>query len=880
MPKKFVIIDGKSVFYRGFYAMPNLKTSDGIPTGGVYGFMLMALEVIKRLEPDYVAVAWDKPKTNIRRRLKIYSEYKAGRKPAPKEFYDQIPILHQFLDCLGWPLYEADDYEADDIMGSLASQATKKNIQTILITSDLDMLQVVNDLVKVYILKKGLSNIEEYSLESFEKKHKIQVNQFLDLKALKGDSSDNIPGVPGIGEKTAIALLQQFKTIDQIYLNIDLISDSIRAKLIEGKKLAYLSKELAEIKIDSPIKLNLNEINGSKIKPKKLFELSNKLQFRSISLKIAQLYPETISSNADLNNQIIAPSKPLIEVTEDNVDQIIENTKGEDVYIFSRSRKQHGVDPLYLFFRSNKKDYSINFSNINFQILNKLFSELKSIIGYDLKNTQEIFLSLGIKHLPNIKHDLLIADFLLENVIRGRLLSEIAQDILAVQCNWIDDLDNDQLLEHVSQILEIIQKIYERQLKAIDKNAKFKKVLHDIEFPIINVLSKMEKNGIILDVKSLTKFNEFISDKISDLEQTIYGFANEEFNISSPLQLSNILFSKDKLNIPTINIKKTKSFYSTAANELQKIIDLHPIISVILEYREVVKLKNTYVDTLPKLVDKDSVLHTTYSLTNAQTGRLASIDPNLQNIPIRSDLGKEIRKSFIPRENFKLLSADYSQFELRIAAYLAKDKELIDQFNEGLDIHSVTAAQIYQRNTEDITDQMRRAAKTINFGILYGMSIHGLTQATAMNFIQAKDFIEKYKEIRRPIFNYMDNILKEVKKKGYAETLFGRRRYFNDINSSNFILRQAAERAAINMPIQGTEAELMKIAMIKLDEHFDKNYNDVKILLQIHDSVVIESPISQIDDVQKDLKEIMENIYDLPVKLRVDIKQGDNWSEL
>ncbi|MCL5113087.1 MAG: DNA polymerase I [Patescibacteria group bacterium] len=879
MTKKFVIIDGKSIFYRGFYAMPNLRTDQNIPTGGVYGFMIMALEVIKRLKPDFVAVAWDKPKTNIRRRLKLYPEYKAGRKPAPQEFYDQIPILHQFLDYLGWPLYEADDYEADDIMGSLAYQATKKGIQTILITSDLDLLQVVNDLVKVYILKKGLSHIEEYSLESFEQKHHIKVDQYLDLKALKGDNSDNIPGVSGIGEKTAIGLLQQYKTIDQIYENINLIPESIRSKLIAGKDMAYLSKKLAKIWLDAPIKLNLDEVNGSKLKPKQLLDLANKLQFRTIALKIAQLYPDTCLEESGVN-QIGAFSKPLIKIDKNNIDNLIMRSRKNDIFIFSRSRQKHGVDPLYIFLSLGNEFYYFDLREKKYELFNDFFRESVSIIGYDLKNTQELILGLGIKTLPNIRHDILIVDFLLENVARGRSLSEIASSLVGIQCNWIDELDNDQLLDHASQILEIIRKIYEVQIDKIKKNLKFGKLLSEIELPIINVLSKMEKKGILLDVKSLSKFNDLITNKITYLEQTIYGFADQEFNIASPIQLSNILFSKDKLNISATNIKKTKTFYSTAANELLKIVDLHPIIPLILEYREVVKLKNTYAETLPKLVDSDSVIHTTYSLTSTQTGRLSSIEPNLQNIPIRTELGKEIRKSFVPRKEKLLISADYSQFELRIAAFLAKDQDLIEQFNNGLDVHAATAAKIYQREIEDITDQMRRAAKTINFGILYGMSIHGLTQATSMNFVQAKDFIEKYKQIRKPIFDYMENILRNVRKKGYAETYFGRRRYFNDINSANSVLRQAAERAAINMPIQGTEAELMKIAMIKLDDFLSTNYEDVKILLQIHDSVVIECPKNVIDDVQKDLKDIMEGSYDLPVKLKVDLKYGKNWGEL
>lgn len=877
MKKTFVIIDGKSVFYRGFYAMPNLQTSEGIPTGGVYGFLAMGLEIINRLKPDYVAVAWDKPKTNIRKRLAMYPEYKAGRKPAPQEFYDQIPILHQVLEFLGWPLYELDDYEADDIMGTLATQASEEGIETILITSDLDLLQLIKNNIKVYILKKGLSNFELYSPEYFQSKHSISVKQFLDLKSLKGDSSDNIPGVLGIGEKIATELLLKYDSLDNIYQNIELIPGTVQKKLKEGKKSAYLSKELARIWCDAPLKLNLNEVNGSKNKPQELFKLLNKLQFKSLAIKLTKLYPELSKHNQNKENVILQIDTKLVEINNQNIESISSLIDFKEVFIFTRSLKEHGLEPIYLFLKIEKKEYFIDLRKIDREKLITFLYKIKFIIGYDLKVSQEVFLELGAK-LPAVRHDILIADFLLENISQGRRLSDIALDLLGISCDWINELDNQQVLERAVHILKIIQEIYQIQLKKSVEFPKFDKLLKEFEFPMINVLAKMEKIGIFLDVKALDKFNIIISNKISDLTKSIYDHAGEEFNIASPAQLSTILFSR--LNLPSQGIKKTKASFSTAASELNKLLNVHPIISDLIEYREVVKLKNTYLDTLPKLIDTSSILHTTYSLTNAQTGRLSSIKPNLQNIPIKTDLGKEIRKCFIARKGTNLISADYSQFELRIAAFLANDQELIDQFNEGLDIHSMTAAQIYQRNIEDVTDQMRRAAKTINFGILYGMSIHGLTQATGMGFNQAKDFIERYKQVRKPIFDYMNKVLEEVKKNGYAETYFGRRRYFPEINSSNFILRQAAERAAINMPIQGTESELMKLAMIKLDHVLEEQHNNAKILLQIHDSVVVECPMEITEHLKTLIRSTMENIYVLPVNIEVDLKNGTNWGEL
>lgn len=877
--KRLVIIDGKSVFYRGYYAMASLKTSDNIPTGGIYGFATMALEVIRRLNPDYIAVAWDKPKTNIRKRLELYSEYKAGRKPAPADFYAQIPILHELLSALGWPLYELDDYEADDIMGTLAVQASKKGIETILITSDLDLLQVVSDNIKVYALKTGLSNIELYSLKTFESKHHIKVSQFLDLKALKGDSSDNIPGVSGIGEKTATDLLIKYNDLDSIYDNLALINPKVSEKLVRDKKMAYLSKELARIWTDAPIKLDLDAMDGSKLKVDDLIKLLNKLQFRSLVNKIYDIMPNAHKDDFKNKSPLIVSGK-LIPIESNSDFSKIQEKNMEQAIIYSRSLKKHGKEPKYLIINFfNENSYFIDIKKIEKDKLVDILSNLKQIIGYDLKSSLEFLMELGIKKLPKAKHDIQIADYLISSSSKEKNLSELANNYLENHF-LVDDLDDQELKERAVQIVDIITKIYELQLNELNKFIKIKKLYKDIELRVIEVLAKMEAIGIKVDPSKLNKMGQEIDDIISDLEQQIYGFANKQFNISSPSQLAEILFSKDNLGISTTGIKKTKSGYSTAASELLKIQFSHPVIELILKYREVTKLKNTYVDTLPSSVEEDGRIHTTYSLTSAQTGRLSSINPNLQNIPIKSELGKSIRKAFIADKDKVLISLDYSQFELRLAAYLAKDKDLIDEFNRDVDIHAITAAQVYKRELEDVTDQMRRAAKIINFGILYGMSPHGLSVASSMTYEQASDFIKKYKEIRKPLFDYMDNLLKTVRVQGYCETLMGRRRYFPEINSSNFVIRQASERAAINMPIQGTEAELMKLAMIKSQKILENLHNDCNILLQVHDSILVEAPISTSEDVANILKECMESVYKLDVKLKVDVKIARNWGDL
>ncbi len=873
--KKFVIIDGKSVFYRGYYAMPNLSTKDGTPTGGVFGFASMALEIIKRLNPDYVAVAWDKPKTNIRKRLEIYPEYKAGRKPAPPDFKVQIPVLHELLEAFGWPLYEMDDYEADDIMGALAGQATKKDIETILISSDLDMLQLVDDHVHMYALKKGLSNIELYSPKSFEAKYSIRVDQFLDLKALKGDSSDNIPGVPGIGEKGGVQLLQEHETLDNIYENIDLIKETMRKKLVAGKDSAYMSKELGRIWVDAPIKLDLKEVDGTKCDPAKIQTLLQNLEFRSLVRQLPQVMQVPESAMPVSNSSTLHIGKHTYIDSATKLSEI-KLSDAQILFVHSRSAGKHGSKPQVLALSDGKHTYSVELASISAKDLAEHIPKVP-IVGYDVKSTLQIFEELGLE-MPKVGHDILVGAFLLNSLRREQTLTELAQSDLGYEGSPFENLDQEEVITRSAETIAVIKSLYEQQATELGKNKKLAALAKDVEWPVIAPLARMEYTGIKLDTKYLAKFADEINDMISDYEQQIYGYANKEFNISSPSQLAEILF--EELKLPTQGIKKGKTGYSTAASELDKLREQHPIIDLITLYREVTKLKNTYVDTLPTQVDDKSRVHTTYGLTNAQSGRLNSSDPNLQNIPTRTDLGRHIRTAFVAEKGNKLVSADYSQFELRLAAVLANDTELIDMFNRGADIHTATAAQVYERETEDVTKQMRRAAKVVNFGILYGMSPHGLSVAAGMTREQAVKFIDKYKEVRAPLFAYTDSIREKAKKDGYVDTLFGRRRPMPDIHSSNFMVRQGAERAAINMPIQGTEADLMKMAMVKIDEILRSQHNHCNMLLQIHDSVLIECPEEVAERIGEMLKDTMENIYKLPVRLDVDVTIGDNWGEL
>ncbi|MDR3125529.1 MAG: hypothetical protein LBU20_00415, partial [Candidatus Nomurabacteria bacterium] len=698
MAKLLAIIDGKSVFYRGFYAMSGLSTKDGVPTGGVYGFAAMSLELLRKFQPDYVAVAWDKPKTNINSRLKIYPQYKANRKPAPPEFYAQIPILHDLLRALNWPLYERDNYEADDIIGVLARQADQRgDIDTIMITSDLDMLQIVDDNTKLYALKKGFTDIEEFDIAALEQKYHIKKEQFLDLKALKGDASDNIPGALGIGEKTATTLLQEFGDIDNIYANLDKIKPVWAKKLADSRELVYISKQLGQIQFDAPVKLDLDEMDVRKLDTKLLRRELEKLEFRSLIRRL----PDYMQTEIDSSTRIT-------------------------------------------------------------------------------------------------------------------------------------DNENSEQIKKLDLTLEPI-------------------------------LQKMSERGVRLDRQVLSEIQQKLAGEISELESQIYQAAGKEFNISSPLQVGEVLF--ETLKLPSAGIKKTSRGFSTGARELAKLAKFHPIIGLIESYRELTKLQSTYVEALPKYADENDYIHTTFSQTVTATGRLSSSDPNLQNIPVRTEIGREIRRALVASSGKVIVSADYSQFELRLAAAMADDKTLIADFNDDkLDIHSKTAAEAFGVPIEKVSDKQRRAAKVINFGVLYGMSPKGLSEAADMSFVEAKKFIERYFEMRKPLRDFMNRTIENAQENGYVQTLFGRRRLTPDINSPNFIVREAARRQAANMPIQGTEADIMKMAMIKVENKIP----EARQFMQIHDSIMVECDPSDVEVVAAKLKSLMENIYpQLKVKLKV-----------
>jgi DNA polymerase-1 len=876
--KKLAVIDGKSVFYRGYYALPNLSTKEGIPTGGVYGFTAMALELIKKLKPDYVAVAWDKPKTNIRRRLEIYPEYKAGRKAAPPDFYTQIPILHDVLDAFGWPLYELDDYEADDIMGTLALMAEKKGLETQLITSDLDMLQLVSHGVKVYALKRGFSDIEEFHPESFEQKYGIKVAQFLDFKALKGDSSDNLPGVPGVGEKTATELLQKYKDLDGVYKHLPEIKDNLRKKLEDGKKLAYMSKEVGAIWTNAPLKFDLAAMDGSKIDALRLRSLLQELEFRSLLRALPEDMQVIVPAEETIQGSRLKLPKNVL-ISSDAELQTFDLPKSDIYFIHSRAAGKHGASPQVLIIGTKDQSFTLDLSNLSKEKLTATLRQYiegnSSFVGYDVKSDMKLLKNIGLE-MSHVRHDVFVAAYLINALVRAQTLTELAVVDLRYEGAPFEDLPTEDFIARAPEFLAVIRELFEGQCLALQQIPKIEELGINVEWPLTAVLADMEYTGIKLDTKYLKQFSGTLADSLSDIEQKIYGHCGYEFNIGSPSQLAEALF--EKLQLSTAGIKKGKTGYSTAAAELDKLRGSHPVIDLITQYREAAKLKNTYVDTLPKMIDESSRVHTTFNITIAPTGRLSSVDPNLQSIPVRTELGRNIRTAFIADKGNLLVGADYSQFELRLAAALSGEKSMIDAFNEDIDIHVQTAALVYGIKPNQVTKEQRYSAKAVNFGIMYGQGPHGLSQGTGMPFGEARDFIKRYFEIRPKLREYIDSVRTQAEQQGYVETILGRRRPTPDVHSSNFAVREAAYRAAVNMPLQGSAADLMKVAMINAHKQLPVS---AKILLQVHDSLLVEVPEKEADKVGKILKETMENVYPkLPVKLKADISSGKNWGEL
>ena len=824
--KRLVLIDGKSVFYRGYYAMGALSLSDGTPTGGVYGFAAISMEIVRKLDPTKVVVAWDSKSSTSKRRA-IYPDYKAGRVKPGEDFYTQIPLLKELVKDLGWNFVEIDDYEADDIIGTLSKQADEENnYETYIISSDLDMLQIVDENTHMWRILKGFTKIEQINVAEVEQKYGIKKSQFLDLKSLKGDSSDNIPGVPGIGEKTAAKLLNDYGDLDSIYNNIDKITGSTKTKLEAGKDSAYMSKELAKIMFDAPVKLsNLADFTFN---PAQIIFAFKKLAFNSLIRKIEKSENNAFEEHNRRRGDYGATDSPLGRYRERS-EAAPRNDGSEGAFRESiisddpNGRERSGP----------RNDYS-SFSG-------------------------NMIIDWNIKSLMHNNEDIA------EKILSGAKFWDIGQAAFLLNP-----------LAREEPRLSVPEEEYQKQFKEFQEYPKLYNIYTEFDLPLIPVLYKMEKEGMLIDRDYFHKLQKEFTAEVKKLEKEICDLAGTDFNVNSPIQLSEVLFAK--LQLPTKGIKKTTRGYSTGAKELDKLKDLHPIISKIIEYREAAKLLNTYIIPIPNLADESGRIHTTFTQNVTATGRLSSKDPNLQNIPVRTEAGKRIRTGFIANQGKILVSADYSQFELRLAAVLSGDQALIEDFNNGVDIHTKTASEAFNVPMDKVTKAQRRAAKVINFGILYGMSVKGLSEAAKMPISEAKAFIDNYFNLRAPIKQKLDDILRQAREEGFVETFYGRRRPTPDVKSPNFVIREAAKRAAENMPIQGTEADLMKRAMIKVDAKLPDGAN---LIMQVHDSLIVECDLSQKSQVATILKQEMESVApELPVKLAVDISTGQNWGAL
>ncbi|MFC2510887.1 MAG: DNA polymerase, partial [Candidatus Nanoperiomorbus sp.] len=823
-----------------YYAMPHLSTADGRPTGGVYGFASLALELVRQLRPDYVAVAWDKAKTNIRRRRAIYPEYKANRHPAPPDFYQQIPILRQLLEALGWPFYEVDDYEADDIIGTLSKQANRAGIHTVIASSDLDMLQLIDDDTEVYALKKGLSSIDRFDVKAFQAKYGIRVDQFLDLKSLKGDSSDNIPGVPGVGEKTAVALLQKYHDLDGVYAHLDEITGAAQRKLADGKASAYMSRELVQIQCDAPIPLDLPAADVSKLDRHKLRRLLLDLQFTSL---LRRLPVDMQVSEGDEMAGGETAIEPAVEFhaapLPDKLTGTVMAVPAEDGLLLSDQPGQY---------------YKTSY---------KLAAELLTavpVVAYDLKELASRFLrrNLSVKFVAN--YDVGHAGFLVGSLSKPRTLADILAEL------------SDQ---SEPRQLAVVYQLWQQTRRQLNQLPHLAQLASRVDFPLQPVLARMEERGVLADQAQLARLHQKLGDSLALLEQAIWREVGYEFNVASPAQLSEALFTKLALK-PTAR-KNKRGSYPTGAKELTKLRSAHPVIDLIIKYRELAKLKTGYADTLPKLIAPDGRIHTTFSQSITATGRLSSSNPNMQNIPARTEQGREIKRAFIAPAGRVLVNADYAQFELRLAAALAGDQALIRVFDDPTnDVHTMTAAEAYGITPAEVTPEQRRHAKVINFGILYGMSPHGLAEATDMNLSEAREFIDKYFRVRRSIRDYQAKVIEQAKEDGYVQTLLGRRRPVPGLRSSNTMVREATKRAAINLPVQGTEADLMKMAMLQVEEIAGASQ-----IMQVHDSIMVECDEVEAERIAGEMKRIMEQIYpELGVRLLVETKIGHDWSQL
>ena len=908
-----VLVDGSAVFHRGYHAIPHLSNKDGLPTNAVYGFTVILLKVLQELKPDYAVITWDKSSDTFRKDM--YPEYKATRKRQPDDLYAQIPTTHELVDALQLPWVELDKYEADDIIGTLGKQATSHGLETIIVTGDLDELQLVGPHSRVYTMKRGFTDTVIYDEAAVFARYGVTPAQFIDVKALKGDASDNIPGVRGIGEKTAIELIAKYGSLDAVYEHLDELKPVLQKKLTDGKEMAYMSQELSTIVCDAPVTLDLDSAKIGNFDRTHIHELFRRLEFRTLLAKlppepdistpaasaVPTLFDEAPEAAAVKERLHLVDAKYTAITTLAQLSDLVKRLGEQRVFAFDTETTS--VDT----FEADLVGISISWQEGEAYYIpvghtegtqldcQTVIDKLKAIfedatigkVGHNIKFDLEMLARYGVT-VAGVVFDTMVAAFLINSLGRSQSLDDLAYSEFGIEMIPITELigkkGKDQTTfdtvaietatTYAAEDADLSWRLY-LKLKDQLETEGLAELGAQMEWPLIPILAKMELAGIELDVPFLRSFAKVLNARIDKIKVAVFDYAGEEFNLGSPTQLGQILFSK--LSLPTAGLKKGKTGYSTAANELEKLRNEHPVIPLIMEFRELEKLRGTYVEALPELVKSDGRVHTSFNQTIAQTGRLSSTNPNLQNIPVRTELGREIRQAFVAPAGRALVSADYSQIELRVAAALAHDEDMIETFKQGIDLHQQTAAELYNVPLDAVTKAQRSASKTINFGVLYGMSAHGLSVATGMDQKEAAGFIKRYFEVRPRLAQYIEDTKKFAYDYEYTETLFGRRRACPEIRSSTFMIRAAAERMAVNVPIQGTAADIYKLAMIAVDAKLD---GDSKLLLQIHDELIVETTTEKAEAVAQMLKVTMEQVYDIGVPLSVDVAVGKNWGEL
>ncbi|SHF12118.1 DNA polymerase I [Thermoanaerobacter uzonensis DSM 18761] len=866
---KFLVIDGSSLMYRAYYALPMLTTSEGLHTNALYGFTMMLIKLIEEEKPDYVAIAFDKKAPTFRH--KEYQDYKATRQAMPEELAEQVGLLKEIIDGFNIKTLELEGYEADDIIGTISKLAEGKGMEVLVVTGDRDALQLVSDKVKVKISKKGITQMEEFDEKAVLERYEITPQQFIDLKGLMGDKSDNIPGIPNIGEKTAIKLLKEFGSVENLLQSLSQLKGKIKENIENNKELAIMSKRLATIKRDIPIEIDFEEYRVKDFNEEKLLELFNKLEFFSLIDNIKKKNNIEIVNNHKVQKWSKVDIRKLITLLQDSrniafypliyegeIKKIAFSLGGDTVYIdvFQiEDLKEIFEKEEFEFTTHEIKDFLVKLSYKGIECKSKYIDT--AIMAY-LLNPSESNYDLDRVLKKYLKVDVPSYEEVFGKGRDKKKLEEIGEDILA-----------DYICSRCVHLFDLREK-----LMNFIEEMDMKKLLLEIEMPLVEVLKSMEVTGFTLDKEVLKELSQKIDDRIAEILDKIYKEAGYQFNVNSPKQLSEFLF--EKLNLPVI--KKTKTGYSTDSEVLEQLVPYNDVVSDIIEYRQLTKLKSTYIDGFLPLMDENNRVHSNFKQMVTATGRISSTEPNLQNIPIREEFGRQIRRAFIPRtKDGYIVSADYSQIELRVLAHVSGDEKLIESFMNNEDIHLRTASEVFKVPMEEVTPEMRRAAKAVNFGIIYGISDYGLSRDLKISRKEAKEYINNYFEKYKGVKEYIEKIVRFAKENGYVTTIMNRRRYIPEINSKNFTQRSQGERLAMNAPIQGSAADIIKMAMVKVYNDLKKLNLKSKLILQVHDELVVDTYKDEVEIVKKILKNNMENVVQLKVPLVVEIGVGPNW---